>query len=268
MVVFKNVTKDDVAKLLKKGFKMETPKTLYEDLRLQRKGVSVIYYTSGKLFLQGKKHVVTEVADEIRSYHLGEEERKTTFRRESGVIIGSDETLKGDTFGGLVVAAVKADNKIRQELMDLGVADSKKLADVEILRMADKIRKICPCQIISLLPEEYNHFTGLTGLLDKLHRDAAKFLQPGKHVVDKYPGCKVGDIQEEKAESKYVEVAAASVLARATGLKQLDYLSSIAGFDLPKGSTHVKDALQRLKDNNIDFSKFTKLHFRNVKEFL
>ena len=105
-------------------------------------------------------------------------------------------------------------------------------------------------------------------MLNKLHKVCADYLQPGKHVVDKYPGCDIGDVQEEKAESKYLEVAAASVLARATALKQLSFLSVQAGFPVPKGSSHVKLALQEMKDRGLDFKKFVKIDFGNVKEFL
>ena len=87
-------------------------------------------------------------------------------------------------------------------------------------------------------------------------------------VVDKYPGCNVGDVQEEKAESKYVEVAAASILAREAALKQLNYLSVQAGFRTPKGSTHVRLALDELKERKLNLKKFVKIGFSNVKEFL
>lgn len=183
-------------------------------------------------------------------------------------MIGSDEALKGDTFGGLVVAAVKADDKIREQLKELGVADSKTLSDKEVLYLADKIKKIAPCEIKSLLPEEYNTHGKITLMLNQLHQEAAEFLKPGVHVVDKYPGCTVGRIREEKAESKYLEVAAASILARASALQQLDYLSSLAGFAIPKGSTHVQLALLELKHRKFDFWKFVKIDFNNVKEFL
>ena len=196
MTVFENFKKEDVEKLLRKGFKMDTPKTLYEEYRLTKKGVAVIFYNSGKLFIQGKN--ADGIADEIRRLHLGDEVKKTIFRRESGWIIGSDETLKGDTFGGLVVAGVKADNKIREQLKEIGVDDSKKLSDGEIINMAEKIKKIAPCEVRSIYPEEYNRGEGITELLNRLHCECAKYLHPGKHVVDKYPGCKVGDIMEEK----------------------------------------------------------------------
>ncbi len=268
MVVFEKVKKEDVERLVPKGFCKLEPKTVYENVRCSKSGVTLIHYNSGKLFLQGKLENVAEVAKEIRALGFGNEIKPEKFRRENGWMIGSDESLKGDTFGGLVVAAVKADDAIREKLIDLGVADSKKLKDEEIKVMADLIKKTAPCEIKSVLPEEYNRYTGCTGLLNKLHSDCAKYLGNGKHVVDQYPGCNVGDIQETKAESKFVEVAAASVLARATALKQLGYLSCEAGFTLPKGSTHVKEALQNIKDKRLDMSEFAKLHFRNVQEFL
>lgn len=271
MAVFTDIKKEDVEKL--KGWTNEEPKTAYEELRLTKNGVSLILYTSGKLLLQGNPVGVEKVAAEIEKLHPGKMIKPQKFRKESGNIIGSDEALKGDTFGGLTVAAVKADNIIREKLLELGVADSKNLSDKEVLAMAGKIKRLAPCEIISLLPEEYNSHRGneagkVTDLLNKYHRATAKALSPGKHIVDKYPGCHVGDVQEEKAESKYIEVAAASVLARAAGLQQLNYLSSRAGFAVPKGSSHVKLGLHELKERNLDPRMFVKLNFGNVSEFL
>ena len=272
MVVFENVQKEDIKKLSSKGFCSLEPKTVYEEFRCSHEGVTLILYTSGKLVLQGQQEQVEKVAEKLRKLNLGSEIKPIIFRKETGWIIGSDEALKGDTFGGLVVAAVKADDAIREKLRELGVADSKNLSDVIILPLAEKIKQIAPCEVKSLLPEEYNRECtkegDITKLLNILHTECARFLFPGKHMVDKYPGCAVGDVAEEKAESKYVEVAAASVLARAAALKQLDYLSLQAGFTLPKGSTHVKLALHELQERKLEFRKFVKVHFANVKEFL
>ncbi len=276
MAVFEKVKKEDLLKLLQNNsqysFVQEEIKTGYEELRLKTGKVNLILYTSGKLLLQGKSEAVEKVAQLLAKLGIGKKVESEHFRKENGLIIGSDESLKGDTFGGIVVAAVKADDKIRRQLLELGVADSKTLSDKEIFNLFEKIKALAPCEIKSLLPEEYNqeyhHHRNVTEILNKLHQDCAHYLLPGKHVVDKYPGCTVGDVQEEKAESKYAEVAAASILARATALKQLSYLSTLAGFTLPKGSTHVKEALQELKDRNLDFKKFVKVDFKNVSEFL
>jgi len=265
MVVFENVKKK---KLLELGFEEEKVKTIHEDLRLKDGEAALVLYNSGKLLLQGKKSYVEKTAEKLRKAGVGRLAEKESFRKETGWVIGSDETLKGDTFGGLVVAAVKSDLGMRKKLEELGVADSKSLADKEIVQIAEKIKRLVPCEIRSLLPEEYNKDGSITEMLNRLHQESARYLAPGKHIVDKYPGCSVGDVQEEKAESKYVEVAAASILARAAALKQLDYLSIEAGFRIPKGSTHVKWALKELKDKNLSFKKFVKLNFSNVREFL
>lgn len=268
MTIFQGVTKENLARLIAKGFKTDTPKSICEEYRLRKNNVVLILYNSGKLLLQGKEDEVDKIAELLEKLKIGEMVGTKRFRKESGWIIGSDESLKGDTFGGIVVAAVKADNSLREQLVELGVNDSKKLRDREIVLMAEKIRQIAPCEVKSVLPEEYNKKKGQTELLNKLHQDCADYLKPGQHVVDKFPGARIGSVQEEKAEEKYVEVAAASVLARAAGLQQLNYLSAQAGFTLPKGSTHVKDALQRMKELGLEFRQFVKLDFKNVKEFL
>ena len=244
MTIFTNVTKENLVKGFPGSFTKEPPKTIYEQLRLKKGNVTLILFTSGKLLLQGPPEDVQKVAASLEKSGLGEKMKTQSFRRETGWIIGSDESLKGDTFGGLTVAAVKANDSMRKQLQELGVADSKTLQGQEILPLAEKIRKIVPCEIRSLLPEEYNHGGKVTLLLNTLHQKCAHDLLPGKHVVDKFPGCVAGDVQEEHAESKYVEVAAASILARAAALQQLNYLSVRAGFTVPKGSTHVELALR------------------------
>jgi len=189
-------------------------------------------------------------------------------KNESRVIIGSDEVLKGDTFGGIVVAAVKADAEIRKKLEVLGVKDSKQMTDKKMILMARHIELMTQHCVKNVYPEQYNaHRGNVTELLNLLHKECYLALKPGVHVVDKFPGCMVGEIIEEKAESKYIEVAAASVLARAHALKQFDELSKRAGFKIPLGSTHVKDALQRLKDEKLPLDNFVKLKFKNVVEF-
>ncbi|MBI2662234.1 hypothetical protein HYX11_02135 [Candidatus Woesearchaeota archaeon] len=267
MVVFENANKEDLLKLLQKGYTQQEIKSYHEILRLKKQDVILILYSSGKLLLQGNKDQLKQITHEITAFNIGKKTKSEQYRPETGEIIGSDESLKGDTFGGLIVAAVKADNEIRKKLMELGVADSKTLSDKEIIPLARKIKIIAPCEIRSLFPEEYNHYQSITYLLNKLHQECASYLAPGKHIVDKYPGCTVGDIQEEKAESKYVEVAAASILAREAALEQFNALSKLAGFILPKGSTHVQEALHELKKRSLDYKKFVKINFKNVPEF-
>lgn len=121
----KRVTKESLQKL--KGFSNEKVKTIYEELRLKKAGVTLVLYTSGKLSVQGNAEEVQKAAKELEKQGIGKQVKSELFRKESGWIIGTDESLKGDTFGGLVVAGVKADNLLREKLAELGVADSKTL---------------------------------------------------------------------------------------------------------------------------------------------
>lgn len=266
MTVFTHVKQEDAQKLKDLGFLASEPKSTYEVIRYTKGNVTATLYTSGKLFLQGKEKDVEKIAEKLEG--IGKKQEKIHFRKEEGWMIGSDESLKGDTFGGITIAAVKADAKLRQKLEELGVADSKKLSDAEVQRLAEEIKRLVPCEVTSLLPEEYNTYKGVTMLLNKYHQKLAQDLQGGIHVVDEYPGCTVGNIRETKAESKYLEVAAASILARSAALSQIAFLSTQAGFELPKGSTHVKEALERMKKEKQDFRKFVKLHFKNVAQYL
>lgn len=271
MVVFTGVEYKDISFILKKGFTETKPKTIHEITRFNKgvkKKVIGILYESGKFFLQGDEEAVERVAKILRGKKIGSEVKPITFREELGRVIGSDESLKGDTFGGIVIAAVKGDDEIREKLLAIGVGDSKRFSDREILRMADEIKKVCNCYVLNLYPEEYNELGSQTETLNFLHKQAALELFPGYHVVDQYPGCRVGDFAETKAESKWVEVAAASVLARAAAVLQLNTLSKKAGFTIPKGSTHVAWALQELNERNLDPKEFVKMHFSNVQKFL
>ncbi len=275
MVTFKQVTPEKLIPFLEKGkYKEGRIKTEHEQLRYSRgikNKVLLILFKSGTLLLQGNQEGVEKTRKELTHAGIGKEQKQISFRKELGWVIGSDETLKGDTFGGIIVAAVRADEKIREKLLQLGVADSKTLTDTNIPTLAQEIKKITDNHIVSLLPKEYNRIQkhdGTTKMLNKMHQKVAKQLGAGTHVVDKYPGCTVGDIIETKAEHKYIEVAAASILARAAALEQMEYLSQRAGFPLPKGSTHVKEALKQVQKKGLPFLEFTKLHFKNVQEFL
>lgn len=269
MPVFEYVKKEDLEKLKEFGFYSVPVTSEHELVRLQTKTTTLVLFKSHKLLIQGKPDIVQREVELLKQLNIGQEVKPPKFKEERGIIIGSDEALKGDTFGGIVVAAVKANDDQRTQLLNLNVADSKTLSDEEILVLAPKVEKVAEFEIKNLYPEEYNEFKGsVTQMLNRLHKECYYYLKPGKHVVDKFPGCTVGDIAETKAESKYVEVAAASILARAHALKQLSDLSERAGFPIPKGSTHVEAALKELSKRHLHPQNFVKLNFRNVKKVL
>jgi ribonuclease HIII len=274
MVSIPNQDESIINKLMEIGFHKAETKTEYEIARmvsLNPKAVAVLY-KSKKLLIQASEDVQKKILMKLGlklSETIKSEEKP---RNITGLAVGSDETLKGDTFGGLVVAGVLCNEKQRQELKMCGIDDSKKIDDKKIPILADEIRRILPKENISIknvYPEVYNNNTQ-TQLMNDLHKQV--YLDIKKegaiHIVDKYPGCNAGDICETKAESKYVEVAAASILAREAGLKQIDELSDKLGIDIPKGSTHVSDALEFLKKSEKNPKQFVKLHFKNVQKIL
>ena len=71
--------------------------------------------------------------------------------------IGSDEVGTGDYFGPIVVTASYVSKDNIDFLLDLGVKDSKKLTDQQILKIVPSIIKKIPYQTFILRNEEYNN---------------------------------------------------------------------------------------------------------------
>ncbi|MEA3429679.1 MAG: ribonuclease HIII [Nanoarchaeota archaeon] len=268
MTTYTKVQKKELRQLLDFGYIVEKTKTEYEVIRLRGNGAVMILFTSNKLLVQGKEESVKAVEALFSELKIGKKVIPIKFAKEEGVVIGSDESLKGDSFGGIVVAAVKANDDQRRDLLFAGVMDSKKLDDNEIFIIAQRVKKVVEYKVISMMPEEYNKYDGVTEILNKLHNQVITELRPcDMAITDKYPGCKVKAKMETKAESKYVEVAAASILAREAAIKQLQKLSKRIGFELPKGSTHVAEALKKAA-SKVNLKTVAKLHFKNVQKFL
>lgn len=283
-LVFTQVQPEQLTFLFELGYYKMDGKSDYELFRLHKDGIILILYTSQKLVVQTKQDREVELEQLLVQHNVGrlqitkEKKKPVLDIPDTQLIIGSDETLKGDTFGGLVVAAAYVTEELLLELKHLGVRDSKELSDHTIMIIAKDLLERFPNYFIveELEPVAYNkriEKESITILLNNLHVSCAatiqkRFSKKLPHIVDAYPGCVVGDYQIQKAESHFLAVAAASIIARAKGLEQLERLSLRAGFRLPKGSTHVFSALERLRDEKKEISLFAKIHFSNVADFL
>lgn len=174
--------------------------------------------------------------------------------------IGVDESGKGDYFGPLVVAACYVGPEHLAELED--VKESKKVTDVQCLRLAGRIRSTCANEIVVLSPQKYNELhnkmRNLNRLLAWAHARAIEdLLQQNPQIIEE-PG-PLKAISDQFAKPEAVEdrlfelgrglcfesrvraesqlcVAAASLLARATFLYKLRDLSDEWGIALPKGA--------------------------------
>ncbi len=269
MASYENIDEKKLKKLKKYGYEEIVPKTKYETARFKGPA-SIVLYSTGKLLVQGKEENIEEARKLLEYLEIIKKEKKDL--KKYGLAVGTDETLKGDTFGGLVVAGFKADKEIRDELKALGVKDSKKITNPKIVELAKTLIEKYPknYHVESLFPEEYNKLNikmNVTEIMDKLHKKCySKLSKNAIHIVDLYPGCSIGNIREKNAESKYLEVAAASIIARYFGLVQIRQLEQKAGFFIPMGSTHIEAALLELKKKSLNPKYFVKMKFSNVEK--
>jgi ribonuclease HIII len=208
--------------------------------------------------------------------------------------IGSDESGKGDFFGPLVVAGVYCDEEAGRALERIGVRDSKLSSDDENLSMADQIKSALGperFEIRVLPPLRYNRLyderlNNLNKILARLHAEVIAELSErfgcGHALIDKFGsdslvhaalrglGLEMELVQIPKAE-RYTSVAAASILARAEFLKELETECGgfLDGAPLPKGAGSPADNAGRrlLKKLGPERLKgLVKLHFANSKK--
>jgi len=230
-----------------KGFHIQRPQ--YTLFQAKKSGLSVTLYESGKLTVQGKEmhefitfYLEPEILGELSYTNPHKDVDRTPH-------IGSDEAGKGDFFGPLVVCALYADADQIDELLKLGVRDSKRIQDKVIAQQAGKIERLCTHEIVAIFPEKYNtlyeKFGNLNHLLAWAHSCAIKAVMEKSGcdaiLVDKFAHESLLEkhlpntalTQKTKAESDPV-VAAASILARNAFVKGLQKLSYTYDINLPK----------------------------------
>lgn len=268
--------------LEEQGFSLTQP--AHTHFAGRKPGLSVTLFTSQKCVIQGKE------AKAFIEFFF-EPEILETFSTPQGTSdftphIGVDESGKGDFFGPLVIAGVYADEAGVNALLALGVKDSKTLKDKAIHTMAQKIKNVCPFQIVILSPHKYNEiyesFKNLNSLLAWGHATIleALTLKTGckDALIDQFADERVviqalkrkklelNLTQRTKGESDPV-VAAASILARDAFVQEMERLSELAGVTLPKGaSAQVKAAARTLireKGREV-LGNFAKLHFKTL----
>jgi ribonuclease HIII len=208
-----------------------------------------------------------------------------------GAHIGLDEAGKGDYFGPLVIGAVYVDEQTEPRLIELGVRDSKLLTDSRILALAEKIKALCPHFVVPIEPKRYNelynkihhlnrllawgHAWTLEQMLEKVPANLAIIDQFGdkSYILQalREKGRSITIVQRPRAEED-VAVAAASILARARFVQQLEQLSKRVGTTLPKGASDPAIvAVGReivAKFGKDILTEVAKLHFKTTQAIL
>jgi len=252
--------------------------------------VNIVAYQTGKTVIQGKK--TADFVSYILEAHitlqpkLGYEaiHHPTWFEAHAGL----DESGKGDFFGPLVTACVIAPEGGAQTFLDLGVKDSKAISsDAVIFKLEKQIRQ-APGVVVKTTfagMEKYNLLYGqfqhnLNFLLAWMHanslKEALKIRPVAWGMLDQFSKAPLVqkylqglDFElriQTKAEADPI-VAAASIVARAVYLKEMDKLSEKAGEKLLRGAgagvlEQAKRLTQKLGANRLH--EFAKCHFRTA----
>ena len=255
-----------------------------------------IYHT-GKISTGGKASGLRDLLEGWRTSQTEVRSRRVASALSGGRPVldgtprlGIDEAGKGDYFGPLVVAGIRiTDAEQAKRLQEVGVRDSKTVSVAGIRRVADLTLETVGqnnAHVISLSPREYEtrrkdagNVNGLLGeidaeimgelvgevqvvVVDEFARSARTHLEP---FVPEGVRLEVRTRAEDDAA-----VAAASIVARARQLEELDRLSERVGFRLPLGATHVEDAGRRVVEElgEEGLAEVAKVHFATTRRVL
>lgn len=206
--------------------------------------------------------------------------------------VGSDEVGTGDYYGPIVVTASYVNKDDIPFLTELGVKDSKKLSDEQILKIVPKIIKKIKYKTIMLSNKEYNEKYGKDMNMNKIkavlhNKVLTEMVKDNDYdyiVVDQFepessyynhlsevPNPLKGITFITKAEDKCLSVACSSLISRYIFIKEIDKLGDKYGIFLPKGANYyVEDVGIKLVEKyglNI-LKEVAKLNFSNTDRIL
>ncbi|QHX36842.1 ribonuclease HIII [Spiroplasma sp. BIUS-1] len=205
--------------------------------------------------------------------------------------IGCDEVGVGDFFGPLITCCAYVEKEFEEKWPELlsKITDSKKINDRDILTLFEQIKDKVIWEVYILENSKYNRAYDLYKNTHKLkaicHNQGLKRifrnnenLKNSTVIMDQFVNEKsyynyltdqeivIKDIYfETKAESKYISVACASIIARYHFLKEIERLEKEYGVKLPLGANnHVKEVVNKYKKEMPEnVIKFTKMHFNS-----
>ena len=254
---------------------------------------TITAYNSGKVLFQGNDLSWLEDESPAKSASGAKKASKSVSALQDQVpSAGSDEVGTGDYFGPLTVASVLVETLEQAEaLKKMGITDSKQLKDSFIRKAAPKIKELVPFSVQVLDPIHYNSTwrkpdRNLNWIKTMMHNQAYLNLKakgynlPKLMVVDQF--CVPSSFRkyvrdakeiveglhfETKAESKYIAVAAASVLARNAFLEYWDKMEEKYDFHFEKGGGAAVDACAaRFVEEHgwQEMSSVANMHFANT----
>ena len=174
--------------------------------------------------------------------------------------------------------------------MKLGVRDSKKLTDADMLKIGPQLMDRIPHSLLIVTPQKYNQVheeNNLNAIKAKLHNQAyinlaKKINLPSFKIIDQFtpessyyrylknePQIVRGIHFETKAEDKYLSVAVGSIISRYGFLKTWQEMEQKYDITFPKGSSDKVDILAQEFVDRYGFERLgevAKLHFKNTEK--
>lgn len=254
-------------------------------------------YHTGKISAGGRASGLRDLLDDWRaSQAKAGGTRASTSRMVGRPVLdatprlGIDEAGKGDYFGPLVVAGVRITHaETARKLQEIGVRDSKEIRVSGICRISDRILEAVGrhnVHVISLLPRKYESRRSAAGNVNRLlgELDATimgelmsevevivvdEFAKSTRSYLEPFVPGNVRLEVRTRAEDD-AAVAAASIMARARQLEEINRLSERIGFGLPLGATHVVEAGRRVVGElgEEGLAEVAKIHFATTRRVL
>lgn len=272
----------------------KSPKGAY--FRVRTPQAVITAYNSGKVLFQGahpEKEIIKWTNEKPKKVNSNSYNAVDNVLKSAH--IGSDESGTGDYFGPVTAAAAYITESQINELKRLGIQDSKRIKDADILILSKKIVEMeIPYSLLILHNEKYNdlqskgwsqgkmkamlHHHVISNVIQKISEHdydgivIDQFCLP--NVYKKYLASENETVHPKtyfltKAESHSVAVATASVIARASFLKEMDKLSLMSEYRLLKGASKKVDQLiaEIIDAKGLDYlNKIAKVHFANTKK--
>jgi ribonuclease HII len=146
-------------------------------------------------------------------------------------VLGIDEAGRGSVLGPMVIAGVIVPEKMDKILVRMGVKDSKRLTPNRRTILSRKLKKMFDYEIVVISALEIDQMradgVNLNDIEKNAMRDLIIKLKPEKAIVDAVDvkaerfqnnlceSTGIDVIAEHKADDKYIEVSAASIIAKA-----------------------------------------------------
>ena len=258
----------------------------YASHQIRTENCVITIYESLKVVFQGKDAEIY-----AGKYTASTTKKNVLVVANSFPQCGSDEVGTGDYFGPICVVACAVDKSIAKKIEHLGIQDSKLINDEKILVIGKELTEITPYSICILDNSKYNEVHQMNNMNEikaKLHNQCYLNLEeklgslPKLRIVDQFATKAtyyrylrneaqiLGNLTfVTKAESKYLSVACASIIARYIFLLQWKKMEQVYNMYFPKGAGNTVDEKAKefiAKYGFEELNKVAKVHFKNTEK--